>query len=80
MDAALEKSGREVEDRSARFSGNQLLSKADNYLFVGILARFFFFLQACNSDRKTIRLERVQSRTTCMRKRRQRCCGALERC
>lgn len=43
MDAALEKSGREVEDRSARFSGNQLLSKADNYLFVGILARFFFF-------------------------------------
>lgn len=38
-----------------------------------------FFLQACNSEKKTIWRERIQSRTTCTRKRRKRCRGALER-
>lgn len=77
MDTALEKSNREVEDRAGCFNGTSSFQR----LITIYLWEYQpdFFLQACNSEKKTIWRERIQSRTTCTRKRRKRCRGALER-
>lgn len=40
----MEKARKEVKDRAGLFNGNQILLKADNYLFVGVLASFYFFI------------------------------------